>query len=109
MPDLENRVQVLEESIRTVLQYITEGNQSISDGFKKSDSNFDKITNHFGRIEADIKIINAKIDKLYGNTSDNFVKVDGKLDDLKTEVQNIGRVTGYEDMISNLKVIKGVK
>lgn len=88
------------------MNYIQVIHQSIGNGFDKSDKNFDKITNSFKLLQADLVIINAKIDKLDGNTSKNLKKVDVKLDNLKSEIKKISSVTGYDGIFQNMTVIK---
>lgn len=107
---MEERIAALEKQTAALTQYVKEvqeSNKSIATGFDKVDSNFEKITAHFNKIEKELILINYKIDNLDGSTSNSLNKVDIKLDDLKTEIQKINNITGYEDIYQNLKVIKG--
>lgn len=101
----EKRIADLEKTVASILEYMKVVNKAVSEGFSKADGNFDKITSRFQTVEGELKIINAKIDKLAGNTDTGFSKVDVQLEDLKSEVSKIGSVTGYDDMINNLKIV----
>lgn len=90
--DIEKQITTLSKYIDGVSQVLVENVTSINTDLKA--------------IKADIVILNAKVDKLDGNTTTNLKRVDGKIDDLKTEIKKIGTVTGYDDMINNLKHIK---
>jgi len=102
---MEKRISDLEQSIISLAKDVKEIKESLLEGFSKTGNNFVKITNRFDTIEADLNIINAKVDKLDGNTSNSLKSVDGKLDDLKTEIKKIGNVTGYDHMIANQDLI----
>jgi hypothetical protein len=88
----------LEKQISTLAQYTQAVNQLIID-------NVTEITSQLKNIQGDIAILNAKVDKIDGNTTKNFKSVDGKLDDMQSELKKIGSVTGYDEMVSNLKIV----
>jgi len=102
---MEKRIAKLEKTISTLTAYVVGNNNAISEGLSKVNSNFEKITTHLKKIDAELKIINAKVDSLDGNTGKNFNKVEVKLDDLKSEIKKIGNVTGYDDLLNNLKIV----
>ena len=106
---MEKRIAKLESTIALLIDYVQQVNKTISGGLNKSDKNFDKITINLKRVQGDLAIINAKIDKLEGHTSNSLKKVDVKLDDLKTEIKKINSVTGYDDLFQNLKVVSSKK
>lgn len=93
MASLEERVQALENLIVVVLDNIGETRKAISEGFKKTDENFTKI--------------HEKIDALSGDTSANFENVDLHLLSIQEEISKINQVTGYEEAITNLRIIRG--
>lgn len=99
--NLEQRVSDLDSKTDTLLDFARAFNEALTNGFEKVNNNFEKITAHFNKIEKEITVINAKIDSLRAGTDDGLGKVEVKLDDLKTEIQNIHNVTGYKDFIKN--------
>ncbi len=102
---MEKRVEILEKTITSLTDYIKFTNTNISNGFEKVNANFEKITKHLSQIDAELRIVNAKIDKLDGNTSTGLGEVHVKLDDLKTEITKINDVTGYDGIFSNMKIV----
>lgn len=102
---MKKRISELEKTIASLIEYTKEVNQSISAGFSKASNNFEILNKQIKKIDADLIIINAKISKLEGSTNRSLKKVDVKLDNLKTEIKNINKITGYDGMINNLKVV----
>lgn len=91
---MKKRVANLEKSIISLAKDIKEIKIGLSKGFTVIDDNFKKIALSFKNVNADLEIITAKINKLQGNTKNSLKKVDGKLDNLTSEIKNINKVSG---------------
>jgi hypothetical protein len=95
MAELEERVKTLEQLLLTVLSNMGETRSAISEGFKKTNDNFIKI--------------HEKIDTLTGNTKRGFQDVSLDLASIQEEISKINSVTGYEEAVNNLRMVKGGK
>jgi hypothetical protein len=95
---MEKKIEELEKNVAYLAKYVKESSNHITNALEK-------ITNHVGNIEAELKIANAKIDKLDGNTDEGFGKVNTKLEDIRAEISKINDVTGYDGIFQNLKAV----
>lgn len=106
---MENRVKELEMSVVSLAKDIKDIKRYLVNGFTIIESNFKKIEADLKDLNSKVNSIDGRLNKLGGNTSKSLKKVDGKLDNLKTEIQNINRVTGADHMISNMKIVSRKK
>ncbi len=103
---MEKRVEDLEKNLSAVVSHIKDVHSAISGGLGKVDTNFEKITAHLNKIEAELLIVNSKIDSLSGNTEKGFGDVNVSLEDLKMEISKINDVTSYDHIYENLEIVK---
>lgn len=100
------RLDTLESALKHLIENTRSVHSAISDGLNKANGNFDKITTHLGKIDAELKVLSAKIDQLDGSTALGLDNVNVTLEDLKVEVSKINEVTRYTEEYANLKVVK---
>lgn len=97
---MDQQLESLEDKIEAVRKAVVDMNKVMMESFKIADKNF-------AAIEAKINTIDEKIDTLARNSSKEFATVGGKIDQLKTEVIKIQKVSNYPEHYENmLKISK---
>lgn len=108
---MEDRIEKLEKTTASLIEYIKDVNDTLFGVLEKISSNVNKIENDIllvnNKVDALERVLTNKIDSLDGSTHKGFGKVDIKLDDLKSEIQKINNVTGYKDMFDNMSNVQG--
>lgn len=100
MENMEEKIAKLEKTVTSFVEYTRGVNTSIITVLEGMNARLHKI-------EGSISVIETKINILDGTTNQGFVKVDDTLAELKTELQKINNVTGYDDIFKNSKSLGG--
>lgn len=100
---MEDKLAQLEQSVKALNTELKELGEAISQGFSKTNSNFDNVSKQLLNLRQQLDLANKSIDYLKGETSEGFNEVGVKLETLTDEINKIGKVTGYDGMLENLK------
>jgi peptidoglycan hydrolase CwlO-like protein len=100
MENVEEKVAKLEKTLSSFVEYTKGVNNTII-------SVLENMNGQLNNVEGEIQLIKTKIENLDGHTNKGFGKMDGKLEELKSEIQKINNVTGYKDMFDNMKGLIG--
>jgi len=92
---LETRIKSLEDLVNDIRGLVlTIGKHSV-ESFKTVDSNFENL-------KQQVEILDNRVQTLQTAAKDGFNGVEDKIDDLKTEVMKIEKVSNYSEEYNNL-------
>lgn len=94
MEELKQKIEKLEQTTSSFIEYTRGVFGTIFEVLEDMNGNLNKM-------QGDIAAMSAKIENIDGNTNKGFGKMHSKMDDLKSEIQKINKVTGYKDILDN--------
>lgn len=117
------KIEILEKTVASLVSEMNTLKESVASGFKKVESNFEKVEDNFKNLSKKVDELSSGVDQLRSGlgqlssgvddlssgTTNNFGKVDVKLDSLADEIKKIGEVTRYESEYENLSSIEKQK
>ncbi len=103
---MSDKIELLEKNVSHLSNELKEIKELIGAGFVKVVNNFDSIKEEIDLLHSKVDSLNKKVDLLEGNTKDGLEDVGLKLENLSDEISKISKVTGYDEVYDNMKVIK---
>lgn len=102
---MENELQIIQKEVQNLNGEFSTLVQLVVSSLNKINGNFEFLNKKIDAIEGNIEEIKKSVKDLQGATSDGFVDVGGKLENLSDEISKIGKVTNYQAEWVNLKAI----
>ena len=99
MEELSKKLETLEKKLEMLLKATEEDKEIRKNNTSIINNNFEIIANNF-------QVLNEKVDALYATKVDNLhTDTEKNFKDVKFELVKIQKITSYDEMYENLKIV----